>query len=126
MNANLPELGARVPPQSLLGYLNFSDGRPDAKFQRAFNQAYAVLLDSGIPTPWLTLGEWLDRCAVELSETGSSAFLDVSQARAVIQADVDRLYAEFCGLVAANRGLTNIRSVGERNGRPARHLRFHS
>jgi signal peptide peptidase SppA len=29
------------------------------------------------------------------------------RARATIQADVERLYAEFCGLVAANRGLTN-------------------
>jgi ClpP class serine protease len=28
------------------------------------------------------------------------------RARATIQTDVDRLYAEFCGLVAANRGLT--------------------
>jgi ClpP class serine protease len=28
------------------------------------------------------------------------------RARATIQADVDRLYAEFCSLVAANRGLT--------------------
>jgi signal peptide peptidase SppA len=28
------------------------------------------------------------------------------RARATIQADVDRLYAEFCGLVTANRGLT--------------------
>lgn len=29
------------------------------------------------------------------------------RARAAIQTDVDRLYAELCGLVAANRGLTN-------------------
>jgi signal peptide peptidase SppA len=29
------------------------------------------------------------------------------RARATIQADVDRLYAEFCGLVAGNRGLTS-------------------
>jgi len=29
------------------------------------------------------------------------------RARAAIQADVDRLYAEFCALVAANRGLTS-------------------
>jgi signal peptide peptidase SppA len=29
-----------------------------------------------------------------------------ARARATIQADVDRLYIEFCGLVAANRGLT--------------------
>ena len=28
------------------------------------------------------------------------------RARSTIQADVDRLYAEFCALVAANRGLT--------------------
>jgi ClpP class serine protease len=30
-----------------------------------------------------------------------------ARARATIQADVDRLYAQLCGLVAANRGLTN-------------------
>ena len=29
------------------------------------------------------------------------------RARATIQADVDRLYAEFCGLVAANRGMSS-------------------
>jgi ClpP class serine protease len=30
-----------------------------------------------------------------------------ARARATIQADVDHLYAQLCGLVAANRGLTN-------------------
>jgi ClpP class serine protease len=29
------------------------------------------------------------------------------RARATIQVDVNRLYAELCGLIAANRGLTN-------------------
>src|SRR5581483_10743559 len=29
------------------------------------------------------------------------------RARVTIQADVDRLYTELCGLVASNRGLTN-------------------
>ena len=41
------------------------------------------------------------------SKVDGNAHEPLSQrARATIQADVDRLYAEFCGLVAANRGLT--------------------
>jgi len=95
MNANLPELAARVSPASLLGYLNFSDGRPDTQFQRAFNEAYAVLLDSGIATPWLALGEWLDGRAVELSEGGSSAFRDVTQARGVIRYAFDAVLVAY-------------------------------
>src|SRR5262245_31489376 len=84
MDASLPGLAERVPPAALLGYLNFSDGRPDPKFQRALNEAYAVLLDARQPEPWTILGGWLDDQAAALSAGGSSAFRDVTQARGVI------------------------------------------
>jgi signal peptide peptidase SppA len=47
------------------------------------------------------------------------------RARATIQADVDRLYAEFCALVAVNRGLTNeaVRSTNAAIHRGERAIR---
>lgn len=84
MDASLPGLAERVPPPALLGYLNFSDGRPDPKFQRALDDAFAFLLSRRVPRPWEALGRWLDARAVELQAAGSAAFRDVTQARAVI------------------------------------------
>ena len=76
-------LAERVPPAALLGYLNFSDGRPDARFQRALDDAIAYLRDQGADRPWTVLGDWLDNQAQSLSESGSTAFREVVQARAV-------------------------------------------
>jgi ABC-type phosphate transport system permease subunit len=44
MDSSTVEMGARVSPASLLGYLNFSDGRPDPKFQANAAAAGAILL----------------------------------------------------------------------------------
>ena len=56
MDDSFPGLAERVSPAALLGYLNFSDGRPDTKFQRALNDAWAVVLDRGTPRAWEVLG----------------------------------------------------------------------
>ena len=46
-------------------------------------------------------------CSRASSKVDGNAHEPLSErARATIQADVDRLYGEFCALVAANRGLT--------------------
>lgn len=84
MDASLPGLAERVSPAALLGYLNFSDGRPDPKFQRALNEAYAAVLDARLAEPWTVLCRWLDGQAAALSDGGSSAFRDVTQARGAI------------------------------------------
>jgi hypothetical protein len=83
MDASLPGLAERVPPPALLGYLNFSDGRPDPKFQRALDEAFAFLLGRGESRPWEPLGPWLMAQADALDAAGSPAFRDVRQARAV-------------------------------------------
>jgi hypothetical protein len=83
MDASLPGLAERVPPPALLGYLNYSDGRPDPKFQRALDEAFAVLLARQGERPWDVLGRWLRDQADALNAAGSPAFRDVTQAQAV-------------------------------------------
>lgn len=83
MDASLPGLAERVPPAALLGYLNFSDGRPDPKFQRALDEAFAVLLSRREDRPWDALGRWLSTQAEALHAADSPAFREVTQARAV-------------------------------------------
>ncbi|HEX3146859.1 MAG TPA: hypothetical protein VHR66_02085 [Gemmataceae bacterium] len=97
MDASLPGLAERVPPQALLGYLNFSDGRPDAKFQRALDDAYSVLSSQVAESPRDALGAWLVARAQELNKSGSAAFRDVTQATAAANiafVDVPKAYRE--------------------------------
>src|SRR5206468_7463454 len=77
------ELASRVPPASLLGYLNYSDGQPNPKFQRAVDDAYAVLTQRNVARPWEELGRWIAEQAEALGQSGSSAFRDLRQAKAV-------------------------------------------
>ena len=85
MDASIVELAVRVPPASLLGYLNFSDGRPDPKFQRAVNEAFTCLSQKGDPTPWHGLRTWLFRQCDLLQQSGNSAFKETTQVRAVLR-----------------------------------------
>lgn len=85
MDGSLPGLAERVPPPALLGYLNFSDGRPDPKFQRALDDAFAFLRAHSVDRPWAALGRWLVEQADALQAAGSPAFRDVTQARAVVE-----------------------------------------
>src|SRR5207247_1058208 len=81
MNASFAGLAERVSPAALLGYLNFSDGRPDPKFERAVDEAFAAAAQAGRAEPWVALGRWLDEQAELLSGGGSSAFRDITAAR---------------------------------------------
>ena len=85
MDAFVTELAGRVPPASLLGYLNFSDGRPDPKFQRALNEAFAYLAKRGDATPWVSLRTWLFRQCDLLQQSGNAAFKETTQVRAVLR-----------------------------------------
>jgi hypothetical protein len=95
MDALLPELNRRFDPPKLIGYLNLSDGRPDAKWRRLLADAFAFLLDRDDATPWATVHSWLSTAADELSRNGSTAFRDVTQAEAVIAATFEFLPAAY-------------------------------
>ncbi|MFM8274487.1 MAG: hypothetical protein ACKODX_19450, partial [Gemmata sp.] len=91
MDGIFHELSRRADPAKVLGYLNFSDGRPDPRFQRGLADAYARLIEDGDSTPWLTLPKWLAHELTGLAAAGSAAFRDPTQARAVIGAALGRL-----------------------------------
>jgi hypothetical protein len=85
------ELSRKTDPAKLLGYLNFSDGRPDPRFQKGLADAFGHLLDGGDPAPWNTLPAWLARALAELQASGAAAFRDTTQAAAVIDAALVKL-----------------------------------
>jgi len=78
------ELGQVVSASGILGYLNFSDGRSDPRWQKQVNEAYGWLDHHGEPAPWKALADWLLRGLERLQQSGSPAFRDVRQAREVL------------------------------------------
>ncbi|QEL20274.1 hypothetical protein [Limnoglobus roseus] len=75
------DLGRRFEAGKLLGYLNFSDGRPDLRFRKLLADVFAYLIDADDPTPWKTTAAWLAAAGDELEASGAAAFRDLSQAR---------------------------------------------
>jgi hypothetical protein len=90
-----PELDRVANAANLLGYLNFSDGRPDARWQKQLNDAYAYLADQGVVAPWQVLYEWLRTRLAALQETGAKGFKEVGQARAVLKLAFVRVLAAY-------------------------------
>jgi hypothetical protein len=74
-----------VSLQALLGYLNFAGGKPDARFQKQVSDAYGLFAQKGAEEPWKALHERLRAELDALQASGSSAFRDVKQARAVLE-----------------------------------------
>lgn len=74
-----------VSASSLLGYLNFSDGRPDPRWQKQLNDAYALLVEQGEVVPWQALFVWLSASLRTLHEGGTAAFREVTQAEDVLR-----------------------------------------
>src|SRR5215475_5710749 len=69
--------------QGVLGYLNFSEGRPDPRVARQIDDAYASLAEQGVPEPWAVLHDWLRADLAALASAGG-AFRNAAQAEAVM------------------------------------------
>jgi hypothetical protein len=91
MDGIFHELSRKTDPAKLLGYLNFSDGRPDPRFQKGLADAGAHLADTSAPAPWVTLPQWLAHELDQLVGSGSAAFRDPTQVRAVLDTALVRL-----------------------------------
>src|SRR5262245_15624634 len=91
MDGIFHELSRKTDPAKLLGYLNFSDGRPDPKFQKGLADAAGFLRAQGEAAPWQSLARWLSQALADLEASGSPAFRDATQARAVVDAALVRL-----------------------------------
>jgi hypothetical protein len=73
-----------VPVSGLLGYLNFSDGRPDPRWQRQLDDAFAFLVEHGETAPWQALLDSLPLLLRRLHDGAAAAFRDVRQAEGVL------------------------------------------
>ncbi len=87
-----PKPGASL--QGLLGYLNFSEGRPDPRFQKALEDAYASLEAQGLDRPWEALYDWLRAELARLKGDGG-AFRDAAQVEAVASLTFARLLPAY-------------------------------
>jgi hypothetical protein len=92
---NERELASQLPLQGMLGYLNFSNGRPDARFQKQVDDSYGVLLKHGAGEPWRALRPLLSGALKELAAGGSGAFQDITQAEGVLRAVYDHVLPAY-------------------------------
>ncbi|MGF1581561.1 MAG: hypothetical protein ACFCD0_19715 [Gemmataceae bacterium] len=81
--------------QQLLGYLNFSEGRPDTRFQQTLNETYLALTQTNNHNVWTTLASRLRSTLQELHESGAPAFRDVSQAEAALTTVIDHVIPAY-------------------------------
>lgn len=95
MDERFAELRQQVPLQGMLGYLNFSQGRPDARFQRQLADAFGWLSARGAEPPWRALHEGLLAELATLEQSGAAAFRDVQQVRAVLNLAMRRLLPAY-------------------------------
>lgn len=85
--------GDAVSWQAILGYLNFSEGRPDARFQKQLNDACRYLGERGADDVAAALLGELRRELKTLHAGDAGAFRDIRQADAMLAAFVDVLPA---------------------------------
>jgi hypothetical protein len=91
----VPAQDSALSLQGILGYLNFSTGKPDAKFQKQLSDAYAVLDRAEREPPWLTLRDRLRADLADLRAGGAPAFQDATQVDAILGLVFERLLPAY-------------------------------
>ncbi len=79
----------RIAFSALLGYLNFSTGKPDPRFQKQFHDAWCFIAEHGSEKPWRDLSVVLRDRLGKLKQSGAAAFADSTQAEACIAIALD-------------------------------------
>lgn len=97
MHEHRAALEKSVSLSALLGYLNFSEGRPDARFQKQLSDAFAALHGRGLFEPWKALRDLMHAELAVLHQGQSSAFRDTEQVEGVLR-------LVFGGVLPAYRG----------------------
>src|SRR5262249_43956371 len=81
---------AEISWQAILGYVNFSEGRPEPRFQKQLNEAFRLLGQSGAVDVVAALAKGLRRHIADLNASGASAFQDIHQAQAALSLVFDK------------------------------------
>jgi hypothetical protein len=70
--------------QAILGHINFSEGRPEPRFQKQLNDAYRLLAERSSTDPVPALAKLLPQHLRDLHASGAAAFREIRQAEAVL------------------------------------------
>lgn len=84
MEFQLHDIIQQMDLPKVVGYLNFSNGRPDLRFQKAWNEAQHATYGLNQQEPWTLLSNTIVKEMKTLAEQGGSAFQDLTQARTVL------------------------------------------
>src|SRR6266542_1567809 len=103
------ELDRAASASAILGYLNFSDGRPDPRWQKQLHDAFAFLADRDTPCPWDALRQWLASRLEALHTGGTAAFRDVTQARTFLVRVFEAILAQLAA--SAESGSHSVADV---------------
>lgn len=81
--------------EPILGFLNFSEGRPDPRFQRQLNDAYAHFAGRTPDSPWIELRRALNETLVSLKNAGKAAFAESAQTEAALKLVFDHVIPAY-------------------------------
>jgi hypothetical protein len=95
VDPRLQALNEMIDLPKLVGYLNFSNGRPDPRFQAIWNQAQTFVAGIDPERPWQTLSSWLVENFPNIQAQGGSAFGDLTQAREVLSLLTEQVIPEY-------------------------------
>src|SRR5262245_22974520 len=95
MDAEFADLDSAVLFQTILGYLNFSEVKPDARVQKQINDAYAFVAERSDEKPWVSVGAALSGKLDALKAGGIGAFRDTTQASAVLELGFQRVLPAY-------------------------------
>jgi hypothetical protein len=95
MDSRFADIEHAVPLSGMLGYLNFSEGKPDPRFQKQVKDAYDYLIRHDSQEPWQDLHDLLAGKLQALKGGDSGAFRDAAQAEAVLALVFERLLAAY-------------------------------
>lgn len=84
MDALFAELSRAAPASRLLGWLNFSDGKPDPRWQRQLDDVYHIASSTRPAEPWSLIRDWWDHELAILEGSDNAAFKDTNQVRGVV------------------------------------------
>ena len=89
------DLDSVISLPALLGYLNFSQGKPDARIQKQWSDAHAFLAQRGVEKCWQILDLLLRTKLDELHAGEAVAFREVTQVRAVLTLVFDKVLPAY-------------------------------
>lgn len=95
MDALFADLARVVPASRILGWLNFSDGRPDSRWQRQLDDVYAAAAAVNPNDAWTGIRAWLQQELTVLESSDNAAFRDAGQVRAVLELVFDQVLPAY-------------------------------